>query len=430
MELHNDSRMFGLDLSEFEEIRRAFALKTYGPHEVVFREGEASDVFCYIQSGQVLVSKRNRHGDEEPLSVLKAGQFFGEIGLVEEMPRTATVTAIIDVELLQLDRERFQHLLRTNAPFSTLMTTISRSRLLRQTAMFRDLDDKTLLTITEHLTEKVCPQETVLFQEDDPPDALYIIIEGGVRVSKRTKSGRDVTLVHLGQGDVFGEMGIIDAQPRSATVVTTEPSKLLVLPREDFQSVLRGNPLISFNTVKVLSQRLRDKDRDTALAKGTSFFKGMTIIARPEKCLSCKTCEIACAVSKSRTRTLHGAIYEEPLPVKRIHVRKTLIGSEPVMRPEHCFHCRNAPCLTSCKLDAIKRDLISETIVISEEKCKGCGLCAKACPFNVITVIRCEGKKRVVLKCTHCAEHQSGPACVRSCPTNALVISLGTMPVT
>jgi carbon-monoxide dehydrogenase iron sulfur subunit len=181
--------------------------------------------------------------------------------------------------------------------------------------------------------------------------------------------------------------------------------------------------------LKVLSHRLRQKDAEVALEKGTSFFKGMTIIARADRCVSCRACEIACAVSKSRTRTLHQAVGESPLPVRRIHVRRTEHGAQPMVRPEHCQHCRDAPCLTSCKPGAITRDALTGTIVISEPKCKGCGLCAKACPFGVITLIRSEGKRRMALKCTHCAEHREGPACVRSCPTKALVISLAAMPV-
>jgi carbon-monoxide dehydrogenase iron sulfur subunit len=417
-----------LGAKELEEIGHTFTQQRYVPNQVVFGEGEAANMFYFIKSGQVLVSKKNRDGDDEPLGILKEGQFFGEIGLLEETERTATVAALVDLEVLQLDAERFRHLLNSNPAFFSLVSEVSKNRLLRQVSIFKELDEQSLMDVQNFLTEKTCPEKTAIFNENDPPDALYIIVKGGVRVSKRTKSGREMTLAFLGQGDVFGELGLIEPEPRSATVVTTEPSKLLVLTREDFQS-LRNNPLITFNMLKVLSRRLRQVDKEMALAKGASFFKGMTIVSRPDRCLACRACEIACAVSKSRTRTLHEAVYEEPPPIKRIHVRRVQNGSGPVIRPEHCVQCRDAPCLTKCKFNAIKRDIVSGTIVISEENCRGCGLCAKMCPFNVIVMIRTEGWTRSALKCTYCAEHEAGPACVRACPTNALVISLATMSV-
>jgi len=427
MNLHESLGQYGVGPEESEAIRKAFELRDYKPGDLIFREGDPAEHFFFIRSGQVLVSRKDQSGDDEPLGVLKQGQFFGEIGLLEKMDRTATVKALIDLEALQLDEKGFQRLLESSPAFSSLLNRFSRNRLLRQASIFRELDEKSLTEVQELLTEKDYPQDTVVFSQNDAPDALYVVLKGRVRVSKKTPSGREVTLTYLGQGDFFGEMGLIDRQPRSATIVTVEPSMLLALSMENFQSLLKDNPHISLNLLRVLSHRLRENSRETALAKGTAFFKGMTIIARPDKCLSCRACEIACAVSKSRTHALHEAIYEEPVPVKRIHVRKTLTGSAPVIRPEHCYHCRDAPCLTGCRLGAITRDADSGTIVISEEKCKGCGLCAKACPFNVITLIRSRNKKRVALKCTYCAEHPAGPACVRSCPTNALVISLGTI---
>ncbi len=429
MELRDIFELSRLGAKELERFESSFDLRKYVQNEVVFREGETSDMFFFIKSGEALVTKKNRNGDDEPLGVLKKGQFFGEIGLLEKMERTATVKAIVALDVLLLDGEKFERLLESSASFSSLINRISTNRLLRQTSIFRDVDDESLTPIQELLVEKNYPVNATVFKENDIPDGLYIIVNGEVRVQKRTKAGRDVILACLGQGDFFGEMGLIDAQPRSATVTTICPSKLLVLSLTDFRSLVRRNPHVSFNMLKVLSQRLREDSRQVALAKGTSFFKGMTIVSRSDKCLSCRACEIACAVSKSRTHTLYEAIYEEPPPVKRIHVRKSQTGSEPVVRPEHCLHCHDAPCLASCKIGAIKRDVVSGTIVISEEDCKGCRLCAKACPFNVITLIRSNGKKRVALKCTYCAEHQAGPACVRSCPTNALVISLATMSV-
>jgi carbon-monoxide dehydrogenase iron sulfur subunit len=330
-----------------------------------------------------------------------------------------------DLELYELDAEGFRRLSDTSEPFSVLLNRISKDRLIRQTPIFSELSDDSIRLLDKRFNDEVYPERTVVFREGEPAQALYIIVKGGVQVSKETKSGKARTIAYLGPGDVFGEMGLIEKQPRSATVQTLEATKLLVLPADEFHSLLRQSPLISFHMLKVLSRRLREEGQQRA-SEG-SFFKGLTIVARPERCLACKACEVACAVSKSRTRTLLGAIGEEPLPVKRIRVRRSESGPQPVSRPEHCLHCRDAPCLASCNVDAITRDPEERVVVIHDALCRGCGLCARACPFNAITMIRTGTRKRVALKCTHCAEHEGGPACVRSCPTNTLVISLPTM---
>ncbi len=428
MELGDTIELSQIGEKEFEEIRHAFTLRKCGQNEILIHEGDRADNFYFVKTGQMLVSRKNKKGDDDPLAVLRQGQFFGEIALLENIFRTATVMALVDSELFELSKEKFNRALKHSVPFSSLLKRISRNRLLKNTTVFRELDQDSLFSIQKLIVEKSYPENTVIFKENDSPDALYIVLKGGVRVLKQMKNGKEMTLDYLGQNDFFGEMGLIEAQPRSATVITIEPSELLMLPRQDFHSLLIQNPRIAFNMMKVLSQRLREHNKEMASVKVTPLFKGMTIVSRPGRCLSCRACEIACAVSKSRSQNLDEAIFEQPPPVKRIHVRKTLVGSEPVIRPEHCTHCRDAPCLTSCKQDAIKKDVASRTIVLLEEKCTGCGLCVRACPFNVITLTIAEGKKRVALKCNYCAEHQDGPACVRCCPTNALVISLATVP--
>jgi carbon-monoxide dehydrogenase iron sulfur subunit len=172
------------------------------------------------------------------------------------------------------------------------------------------------------------------------------------------------------------------------------------------------------------------------------ILKGLTLITRPERCLGCKSCEIACAVGKSATQELFIAIQEVPLPVRRIHVRGVgapglppLLRPEwrrrgpsgfaqPMARPEHCRQCKFADCERVCKSGAIHRDDELGIVIIDEEKCDGCMLCVKACPFKVITPVKIPGRKRgVALKCTRCAEHPEGPMCVRNCPTKALLVA-------
>ncbi len=426
MDVEGITKLYAISPQELTGIGDEFCHRVYCANETVFKEGEQSDKFFFIESGQALVTKKNASGYDEPLKVLDEGQFFGEIGLIEELERTGTVKAVGELSLFELEGEKFVNLLELNNSFAALIKSIGLNRLLQQIAIFNDLDEQHLMPIQNVLIEKIYPKGAVVFKENDQSDALYIIIKGSVLAKRKTPSGKEITLTYLGQNEFFGEQGLIDSSPRSATVVAAEESKLLILRKENFDTILRENAIISFNLLKDLSRRMRKTSKEMANVKSTSFFKGMTIIARPDKCLACGACELACAVSKSKTQNLFEAIYENPLPIKRLKIRKTKEGSTPVVRPEHCVHCRDAPCLPACKQhNAIIRDPLTGTIVILEEKCVGCPLCARACPFDVISVIRMEGRKRrVALKCTYCSEHEYGPACVRSCPTNALTIGL------
>lgn len=424
MEILELLRSAGIAENEVEGISKAFNTHKYPVDAIIFNEGDPPDSFHFIQSGRALVTRRSATGDEELLDMLKEGQCFGEISIMQNIDRTASVKALGEVELLEIDNPTFKELSENNPSFMKLVKRVGIQRLLRHVTLFKDLDKDSLQSIQDILVEATIPSGETIFEEGDMPDALYIILTGGVQVFKRNQYGRNLNVVQFSNGDFFGEQGLIDNLPRSASAMTTEETKFLLVRTGQFRELLKKHAMISFNILKVLSQRIRNTTREMSAAKSVSYFSGMTIITRPERCLSCKTCEIACAVAKSNSLNLYDAVNETPLPVKRIHVRRDESGSEPLVRPEHCTQCKDAPCLTSCKFDAIFRNPETRTIEIVPEKCVGCSLCARACPFNVITIVRGETKKRVALKCTYCQEHQAGPACVRSCPTNALVVAL------
>lgn len=155
-----------------------------------------------------------------------------------------------------------------------------------------------------------------------------------------------------------------------------------------------------------------------------SIFRGIEIIFRPEFCISCRSCEISCAVSKSKTRNLFTAIKENPSPLKRLTIGRS--AEDEMIHHLRCLHCKDAKCIRACMFDAIFRDPETLTIVVDESKCKACQLCVKACDRGVLQIMKVKGKKPVVSKCNHCAEKDTGPECVRACPTNALVLSLAS----
>jgi carbon-monoxide dehydrogenase iron sulfur subunit len=133
-----------------------------------------------------------------------------------------------------------------------------------------------------------------------------------------------------------------------------------------------------------------------------------------DKCLGCKTCELQCAVERnSASRTLRGAILEDPKPLARVSV----FGATGHSFPIQCRHCQDATCLKACPSGALQRDPEMDNVFIDQEKCRGCWMCVMTCPFGA--VVPSAGFK-VAIKCDACM-HMEEPACVASCPTGALV---------
>ena len=99
----------------------------------------------------------------------------------------------------------------------------------------------------------------ILF-EDDPGDSLYLVAGGQVKVVLIGEDGREVILSVMGEGSFFGEMALIDDQPRSAHVIAMEDSRLLLLRRDDFQARLLKSPAVAISLLAELSGRLRLAD--------------------------------------------------------------------------------------------------------------------------------------------------------------------------
>ena len=141
-----------------------------------------------------------------------------------------------------------------------------------------------------------------------------------------------------------------------------------------------------------------------------------TIMVRVEKCLACRSCEIACALAHAQGKTLEQALAERPGPQKRISV----VAAEGRAVPLQCRHCEEAPCLAVCPSGALHRSGPQDPVLIHTERCIGCKFCMMVCPFGVIESSR-DG--RAATKCDLCFERtraQAAPACVESCPTRAL----------
>ena len=137
---------------------------------------------------------------------------------------------------------------------------MSATEVLKRVPLFSDLSEGELARFAEVTREREYPKNSVILFEDDPGDALYIVSTGQVKVVLIGEDGREVILSVLGDGDFFGEMSLIDDEPRSAHVIAMKDSHLLVLRRDDFQTQLEHHPKIGLKLLRVLVQRLRRAD--------------------------------------------------------------------------------------------------------------------------------------------------------------------------
>lgn len=143
---------------------------------------------------------------------------------------------------------------------------------------------------------------------------------------------------------------------------------------------------------------------------------GKAIMVNIERCLACKSCELACALAHARSGILEEALAERPLPQTRVSV----VPVEGFAVPMQCRHCDGAPCITVCPTRAIHRHGPEDPVLIRSDLCIGCKFCILVCPFGAIELSR-DGK--AVTKCDLCIKRTregEPPACVESCPTRTL----------
>jgi CRP/FNR family transcriptional regulator, cyclic AMP receptor protein len=131
----------------------------------------------------------------------------------------------------------------------------------RAIPLFQHLSDADLAVIEDLTVEKTVPKNTVVMTEGTTGDSLYAITKGRVKVFMGDEDGREIILKFLGPGDFFGEMSMIDSQPRSASVATTEPATFKVLSQAAFEECLTRAPRIATIVMKALAKRLREADK-------------------------------------------------------------------------------------------------------------------------------------------------------------------------
>ena len=148
-----------------------------------------------------------------------------------------------------------------------MLLTVEKVIFLKSVPLFQHLDDEDLAAVADVASEQDYAANTVIYSEQQAAHHFYVIARGRVEVLYRTESAQRQVAV-LGETESFGEMSILDDEPRPrrAMVRALEPTLVLKIDRATFRELIYEHPQISFAIIKMLSQRLRQKDLEAEVA--------------------------------------------------------------------------------------------------------------------------------------------------------------------
>ena len=280
--------------------------RQYKQGEVIFREKEIGDSFFYITDGRVGVYAGYGTGEEEKLSELGVGEYFGEMGLIESYPRSATVVALSDVRAEEVTCDEIDGYFK-EAPDKVLkmMKQIS-SRIRKTTESYREVSDaikelkttdkkETLMDKLKKFAKVYLAREeeidglsaedireimnsqsdgessqtdnyekgTIIFKEGEIGTCMYDVHSGKVGIYSDYGTKKEKKIAEIFPNEFFGEMGMIEKLPRSATAVALEDDTFVeFFYEEDIPKLFDKNPLKLQMILQHFSYRLRRMTRE------------------------------------------------------------------------------------------------------------------------------------------------------------------------
>lgn len=248
-----------LDPSTFQRLILRSRRRLLGPGDRAVSEGEAGDSFFVVVRGSLEVVR----AEDTPatrLGTVEEGDFFGEMALLAGSPRTATVWATEESELLQFEGRELRALVRQHPQVASALRRFYRQRLLSNvlatSPFFNRIDRDASEALIARFRMREVAQGEELVQEGRPVDGLFVALHGRFEVVR----GGGAHVAWLGAGELFGERSLLFGCPAGATCVARARGMVLRLPRESFDDVMALHP--------GLRSYLEQLDRERQLAVG------------------------------------------------------------------------------------------------------------------------------------------------------------------
>ncbi len=440
----------GLSPLQMREFMLDSEVGFYPAGTTIFERLDPGSSLFAIASGSVLVQLSAV--DPSITVPIGTGSIFGEVGLISGRRRGSTVRAAEDSILVEVPRMAALKLMSAVPAAKRAITRISIERQLLQ--MFGSgLTSDDLVEVLESAEVKSVRAGEAIITEGEQGRDIYVIRQGSMVVEKNV-GGKPVFLSYLPAGSYVGEMALLDAGRRTATVRAAIKSEVIRIDGEAFRRLLDREPALLAKAKQDMAAR--QALNDFVEAKKASFggvvdmYSSVAsflvengigeatdvLLIDENLCVGCDNCERACADSHeglSRLNREAGKTYAH------LHV------------PTSCRHCEHPHCMADCPPNAIHRGPDGEVFI--DETCIGCGNCQRNCPYGVIRMEKVPPKKPPLLawllaglgpgpgeppkkwtekrvsaetpkkavKCDMCSGIAGGPACVRACPTGAAI---------
>ena len=264
-EVKNATLFNAIDEREIEQIATHIKLEKYPKGRNIITQGEKGNKFYVIRKGKVDVIYEEKSGIENTVAELSEGDCFGEIALIDDVRRTATVRAVSEVELFSLDKDTFRkEFLGTFGSGDKITFIIRTSQFLKNLPLFRDFTSKELLGIVSKMELKEVKTGHIVIKQGEIGDQFYILQDGEVEVIlEQYKDNRykEIHLATLGAGSYFGEIALLKDVPRTATVRTTKESTILILSKNDFLGIFKEHLGSISDMLKLTEKRIEEQKK-------------------------------------------------------------------------------------------------------------------------------------------------------------------------
>lgn len=263
--------LFGsLDGSSVRALVKHARLVTLQEGDVLFQQGDPADTLYVVAEGAVVPIAEEM--PRKKLAVLEAGSFFGEVGLLSNMPRNATIEALVDSHLLAIDRKAMWRILKKHRSVLQVMLRFLRDRLvdrlIRTHPLFSAFPHEHREAVARLFDFLEVRKENALVEQGRPSQGLFALLAGMAEVIQMGEA-TDHVLARLTPGELFGEMSLLDDSPARATVVTRSKCWVLCLSREKLAPLMRQHP-----EVQAFIRDLADGRQSANLGRSRTGFDG------------------------------------------------------------------------------------------------------------------------------------------------------------